>query len=199
MRRPPRPPQNSIDAPCSLRHPRHSLAHHGVPHLARKARRIRAKEGPGEGFQVADHVHHLRGEGQTELPLRDDTVRARRVFGGGGALAPRDASRRAVTRDPTGTARPIVNASIGATGATGRRARRSVTTGRRRRRGPRRRRPRRRRSSTAPRRGRTPTKSARASRRSTRPRVCGARRTRSLRRSRRGTGRGARSASRSGT
>ena len=101
---------------------------------------------------------------------------------GGGALAPRDASRGAVTRDPTGTARPNVNASTGATAATERPARRSATSGPRRRRGRKRRHLRRRprpRWSTAPRRGRMPTRSARASPPNTRRLVCGARRTRS--------------------
>ena len=47
-------------------------------------------------------MYHLRGETKdlAELPLRDDAVRSRRRGRGRRALAPHDASRRAVTRDP---------------------------------------------------------------------------------------------------
>jgi hypothetical protein len=162
--------------------------------------RVRAGQGPGESAQAPPHMYHLRGETEdlTELPVRDDTVRSgvvvTRLNGRGRrAIAPR--------RERAGTVRRTVNASIGATEATGRRARRSGTSARRRRRGPRRRRPRRRRRrrcSTAPRRGPTPTRSAPASPRNTRPLARGARRTRSRSRCLSGTGVDARSAWRNG-
>ena len=160
--------------------------------------RVRGGQGPGESAQAPPHMYDLRGETEdlAQLPVRNDTVRP-------GAIATRanGRGRRAIAprRGPAGTVRRTVNASIGATEATGRRARRSGTSARRRRRGPRRRRPRRRSRSTAPRRGPTPTRSAHASPRNTRPLARGARRTRSRSRYLSGTGVDARYAWRNGT
>ena len=115
------------------------------------------------------------------------------------AFAPRYGSGAAVTVDPSGTARRIVNESTGAIAATAKRAKRFETSVRRRRRARRRRRRPPSPSSTARRRARTPTRSARASRRNTRPPARGARRTRSRSRCRSIGGRGARYAWRTGT
>ena len=63
--------------------------------MAAKAKRIRNQEGPGESPEAPANLHDLRREGQAQLPLRDDTVRAGAKVGGG--ARPRRAIRRYCT------------------------------------------------------------------------------------------------------
>ena len=61
----------------------------GAHGLAEKAKRIRAGQGPGERTASPFDLHHLRREGQAQLPLRDGTARA--GANGSGAARGRDA------------------------------------------------------------------------------------------------------------